>query len=968
MLPIAAPSRVGPASRRVAAWRCVLGPVLGALLGAVLCLASASALAQTTFLPEMPAAPSRPLPTDPALSQGALGNGVRYILRRHRAPEGHVFIRVRVAAGVAFDDPAAPGLATLTAHAAMGHAISSDLGRALANLADLVPAASRPEPVRLGPDFTEFTVAMPVADDDALISAFTVLRAVLSPEAVLPASIDAARPGLIDLSRRGCPLKQRIQAALMPQIAPGWAPGEHTPCVSEAALCDLDPGAVGAFHRRWYSSQNITVIVVGDASPAAMARALDRTFGSLAPKPRPTPPDLTLRALPGPRAAVVTDREIDDAVAEIVVLDARDQTVRDESALRDRLIDEAAAAAIRARLALVVASRPGRLKTADAWIGPIHGLVGATFLTVTGPPGDAGALASEVLSIAARLRASDLSEPEAAAAAAEVIAAADQDAQAEATSGSFAMLERTSAMLSKRRPLLAAMQRAELARTLLDGLTAAELTDRVAQRLDPRRASLALLVPDAAGAPSVDEVSRMLDSVTAPPAPMPAATSDDVVLPADPPPGRVVSIALHPASGVTTADLSSRVRVHQRSMAGRAGEVSIVVSIAGGSGEEPPDQHGVAAAAAALWESPAARSRPGRELRRALAGHHITLESSLLPDRLEVRLTTSADDLEPALQLLHLLLSEPVLETAAFDRWRSVAVRQADVSRQSPSRAADRTLATLLFPGNDPRQGRPSRAQIEALTPSSAQRWLDDRVMRAPIEVAIVGDADRAVVLDLAARYLGSIPPRPPLTPGEGICAPALPARSADVSMTIHAGPADAPGLALVAIPSLPTDAPGIAAARDIAARILTRRLGDERFTGLLTVEARRVGDEALSGPGLVYVAALADADALDAAINAVDHTLDDLAANPPAADELVIAQSQAQDDVRARAATPMRWAQHLAGLSVRGGAIDDLIRAPDRLAGVTSAAVAASLLDSQTGKPLPRLRVRVLPTSDGPR
>lgn len=938
------------------------------LLWAIAALAAGSivrapAVAQNTFLPELgDRPPSPPLPVDPALSQGSLPNGVRYIIRRHATPDDQVVLRLRIGAGAVQEEDNQIGASLVLARVLQSLLDRSPLGKAIDSLVEALPVESRPDRVRVASDTTEFTVALPIADEDAVFGTLSALAAHLDTRAVTDEALEAARPALLEEARRGCPLKARILGAVLPQLAPGWRPAERTTCLDEARLCDLTGPTIADFHRRWYSAGNVTVIAVGDMPPAALARLIAQTFGHLPQKQRPTQPDLALRTLSGPRAAVVSDPAPVEAVAELVLLEPGDQSVRDESSLRDALIDEAAARAVDRRLRDLMDAGDARFKSAGAWIGPIRGQLRATFLTTTGPAEEWRTLVVQALDAAARIRATDFTDHEAAAAAGDVIAAADQDAARESAMTSQAIVERIAAMLTKRQPLLASLQRAELARRLLEDLATQELTERVARRLDPRRMSLALVLPTSVAAPTADEAALLLDAVPAPPAPTPSTLGPETLLPTDPPPGRVERIEIHPSSQVTTADLSSAVRVHHRSTASRPGEVVVVLSIAGGSGEESPAERGLASAAASLWDAPAARSRSGISIRRATAELPISIEASMLPDRLEVRLSTTADALETAMQLLHLLLSEPLIEPPAFDRWKFAALRDAQARARSASRAADQALASLLFPGDDPRRGGLDAHVITSLTPDAAQKWLDERVSRAPVEAAIVGEVTREQALDLAARYLGSIPPRLALTPGQGLCAPAMHAPVASPEPRLVTADAGGPALVLIAVPGPPSDDAARAAARDVAARVVAQRLTASRSPGVLNFEVRRVGDEALSGPGIVYAAALVDAARVNEAQRAIDAAMDSLVSAPPTGDEMAIVRAQAEDDARSRAASPLRWAQHLAGLSVTGASIDDLSQGARRVAEVTAAEASRALLDTATGAALPRLRVRVEP------
>src|SRR5712692_11404805 len=86
---------------------------------AVLILVMTSALQLLPLVPVWAASPAdEKLPTDPALVTGTLPNGLAYIIRQHKNPEGRVGIWLHVSSGSFNETEAQRGLAHYLEHMA----------------------------------------------------------------------------------------------------------------------------------------------------------------------------------------------------------------------------------------------------------------------------------------------------------------------------------------------------------------------------------------------------------------------------------------------------------------------------------------------------------------------------------------------------------------------------------------------------------------------------------------------------------------------------------------------------------------------------------------------------------------------------------------------------------------------------------------------------------------------------------
>src|SRR5262249_52274689 len=81
-------------------------------------------------------------------------------------------------------------------------------------------------------------------------------------------------------------------------------------------------------------------------------------------------------------------------------------------------------------------------------------------------------------------------------------------------------------------------------------------------------------------------------------------------------------------------------------------------------------------------------------------------------------------------------------------------------SLKNPMMLGMRLAGSAPYPDEEPRTTPLTVDQIDRLTLESAQAWLDKLIRNSPIEMVIVGDIPRDRALELASRYIGSLPSR----------------------------------------------------------------------------------------------------------------------------------------------------------------------------------------------------------------
>jgi zinc protease len=330
-----------------------------------------------------------------------------------------------------------------------------------------------------------------------------------------------------------------------------------------------------------------------------------------------------------------------------------------------------------------------------------------------------------------------------------------------------------------------------------------------------------------------------------------------------------------------------------------------------------------------------------------------------------VTLTVSGDPaaLETGLQLAYLLLTDPVVEPGAFAQWREGKLREIAERAREPRGALEEVQADAFYPAGEARLRPVTAAQVGALTREATQAWLRGLIARAPVEVAVVGDIDRARALALVARYLGALPSRPrvgdkTLRDLRSVPRPVGPLRveRAVPTRTDQAQVLD--GFFAADVQQVRDSRLLILATRVLSTR-MNRALREERQL-VYSIGARLQMGEAFPGFGIFAAQAPTDPAKAGALAEAVAEMFAAFAADGPSADELTVARGQLLKFLDEALRGPEFWSMRLATLEYRGLSLDDLARITADYQRFTAEEVRQAF--ARYARPEARFRIVVLP------
>jgi zinc protease len=900
------------------------------------------------LMPLLPAGASsladEALPTDPALVTGALPNGLRYIIRPHKNPEGRVSIWLHVATGSLNETDSTRGLAHYLEHLAFNGSTNFPPGSVMPFFQSLGLTFGRDQNAFTSFEQTAYQLALPSNGRDVIQKGLLFMSDVAMRLSLHPTEIESERQIILEEKRARSSPMQRVHDQVYERLAPESTFGRRLPIGVDETLKTMGHNDVVDYYSRWYVPSNMTLIVVGDADPAMVVDLVRQEFAAGATVPRPTPRDVGVKPTAASRAIVASDPELTRAEVSIVRVEPPRPPITTVAALRREVVDRIGTWAFNRRVnADIAAGRVSFLAagaSAQDWAGALR----MWSVEAEGRPGTWRVMLTELGTALQRARLHGFSEREVQDARAALTADAEEATQREATRPAREVLRQLNGDISRKGATMSAAQTLALLQRLLPGITAREVSDTFASGFDPRQSLFMAELPSGDDVPSeADLLAFGRTAVAVTPDKIADVGRPTALLASLPRGGAVVESATHAGSAVTSMWLDNGVRVHYRRMDQRKNEASIAITLAGGPIEETPADRGLTEAAQRAWERPATSTLSSTDIRDLMTGAKVRVRSNMSGDTTTLTVSGDPAELEKGLQLAYLLLTDPVIEPASLEQWKDAEAQRVIERKSQPMGALMETSAAAIYPRGETRPRALTVEQIRAITGPAAQAWLRRLIKEAPIEVAVVGDIDKDSATTLVTRYLGALPARPrigdkTLANLRTIARPRGPLQAAD---TVDARTPQ--GAVLAGF--FGADLRDLRDTRLLfmAARILSTRMTKTiREDKQLVYSIGAISEPAVIYPGFGLFAAIAPTDPAKAPAlaAAVEEMYTAFGKDGPTADELDVAKKQMTNLLGEMMKTPDFWLGRLSTLDYRGTSLDDLLDAPAQYQQFTTAQV----------------------------
>ena len=708
---------------------------------------------------------------DGAIVEGTLDNGLRYVVRSNDNPGGRVSMRLAVDAGSVDEAADQDGVAHFLEHMLFNGTEEFPENELVATLRSFGASFGADVNAYTSYDETVYELTMPTQDPAVVETGLRILEQWLSAATLDPAQVEAERGVVLDEWRGSATSSSgRIYDEFETLLLDGSPYEGRDPIGTDTAISAMTREPLAAFYDTWYRPDNASVVVVGDIDVDDIVEQITTEFAPItADGATPDRPAVRAVAPTAVAASILADPDIAEGFAAIdlpLVEPGPDDPLSVEARTQRQILDTLAFDIIETRLGN--AALRGDAPFDDAYVdsSAIVRWLDSPEIVVSGDGADLEASTQWVLDELERVRRYGFSEAEVARAAASF--QADTDAEYAGRDSrqdtDFADQYVDHQLLGTAVP--SADDEYDLLTAIIDRATPETVAYGLVERLDTAAAQMLIGVPtgEAADVPDesvfVAQVAAVRDRDIDPPA-------DDVAIEGSlmeaPEPVEASSVELfdedaddgYVAPVLVTFDNGVRVSLNSTPIV--EGEIAFEARSPGGLAVLADVDVPAADAASAVVGDSGVATYDAVSLDAFLSDKSVDFSLSIDPFTEGFSGSSSTDDIETLFQLINLTMTAPRVDPLAVDQYLDDELPYATDPSIDPGYAEYVALLDARY--DDPRYLLPTVDSLSTVEADDIERVVRDRFGDASDwDFAFSGDLDVDDMVDLAERYLGTLP------------------------------------------------------------------------------------------------------------------------------------------------------------------------------------------------------------------
>ena len=749
-------------------------PAIAAAIGAVLTillLACASA-PRADFGGLGRASDTVPL-TNRAIT-GTLPNGLQYFILENRRPENRALLSLVVNAGSVVERDDERGFAHFVEHMAFRGTARFPETELLEYLRSLG--------MRFGPDvnafvsFNEtvyhFDVPVEVVDGVRRIpeKALALLDDWSHAVSFKPEAVDLERLVILEEYRGRLGAMERARRIMWPILFAGSAYADRHPIGVWEIIENATAEQLRAFYQRWYRSDNMALIFVGDFDGPALQASLASHF--TIPKAA-EPVNRPVFSLPPPRSGnfhveFISDPELTSVEFSIYYKQRPGAPRGTIGHFRETVIDHLIHTMLSMRFQEDLA-RP-EAAAVSSWGSVWRWSRNARFYGMGTQPrtGQAEAAFKELLLAKESMRRHGFTEDELSRAKIRLLSSMEQQLAERDNQNSRQFLRGFTNHFLLGQAMADIEWELEAVRQLLPGISTREITAAVRSYFAPNDITVFVLTPEAElpYIPSADRIRAMFrEASRARVEPRVFATLTGELLEAPPLPGTIISESVDSETGAHILHLSNGANVILKETQNRNNEIILYAGAIGGTANAGAAGEN-ASVSARLASEMLAISGLGpfsrTELMNILTGRQVSLSFWASDFQRGFQGSSTTQDIRTLFEMLYLNFTNPRLDenaiSAMIAQHRTLLARQEDDPQRAFRREITRTITNNHF------HFRPLElADMDRVSIELARAFITDSLNPGDFTFTFIGNIDINEMRELAAAYIASIPNSRPI-------------------------------------------------------------------------------------------------------------------------------------------------------------------------------------------------------------
>ena len=705
------------------------------------------------------------LEPDPSIHYGRLSNGVRYVLMPNQTPRDRVSMHLFVHIGSLAETRSERGVAHFLEHMLFDGSTHFPPGEMVKYFQRIGMQFGPDANAHTGLSQTVYDIILPKGDADSLAEGLVVMQDYAQGALLLPDQVEKERKIVLAEKRSRDSASYRTFEETLSFEVDKTLPARRLPIGKEETINSFTPEMLRGFYDAWYRPERFFLVLAGEFDVKTAEQLIQDRFGKLTPHAKPrTFPDFEPFSHSGDKAFYHFERESGATTVSIERVEYHNQPTDSIEERRIWLLRKLADDILQKRLDVIVQSANGDLTSADTSSGYYlrqvrYGQISAETKPEKWRPA--------LFTIEQELRkAIDYGfTPSELVRAKKVIQASLQnDVNEENTRESKDLAQMIMADLGQWHVTQSPMQRQRLLSPILDAIALEQVNDTFVHDWSvPHRLILVTgnAVVDAdqkiaqAQILSAYHDSRRMEVHP----PVDKVSAQFPYLPVPTPSGTISKKDQYSDLDIQYVEFANGLHLIFKKTPFKENEVLASLSFGRGESSEPSD----APALAELTQAMANESGFGRmdriALENALSGRLASVSLHVQEDCFDIRGKSATAELELLFQLFQACIQDPGYRSEALQVVRK-QMEQEYGSLKNRVEGVMRLQAGRFLAGGDSRFGWPTPQQMQQVTIERIKMWLGASLSQAPLELAVVGDFEPDKLIDLTARYLGSLPAR----------------------------------------------------------------------------------------------------------------------------------------------------------------------------------------------------------------
>ena len=707
------------------------------------------------------------LPVDPNVRIGKLENGLTYYIRHNDKPAQRAEFYLATNVGAFQEEDDQDGLAHFLEHMCFNGTKNFPDKKLLEYLQGIGAEFGRNINASTGFEQTQYMLNnIPIIREGIIDSCLLVLHDYAHYVTCDPKEIDAERGVILEERRSRRDANWRIFERLLPFYFGDTQMARRTLIGGEEQLKTFKYESLTNFYRKWYHPDIQAVIVVGDFDVEMMEQKIKNTFSSIpAPEVPTVKPIIPIPGNEKPTVAVVTDPEATSSSIQLIWKSEAmpKEYASTDIALMTDIIKMIITDAFAERMEAITASSTAPFLNGSMGISPLVEGTDAAMFEVTFKDGEYKKALEAFYTEIERIKRYGITEGELERAKTDLISSAERGVEAAPTRKSPALVYPILNHFFHNSYMLEPEMELQLVQAICAQLPAAVFQQITQQLITEENMLIAYTAPEREGLvhPTEAELLAVIEQAKASEIAAPVEeSSNEPLLDADAIKAGEIKKEKKSVYGATEWTLDNGVKVVYLPTTHKNDEVQVRVVMKGGrslieTSELPSFDDNVWA----LYNQNRGLSKfSGVQLKKMLTGKNVHCTLNIEKTRHGINLVSTPKDLETAMQLLYLNITEPRFDNEEY----LIGINQIKAIlpnlEKMPQLKLQKLIMETLYGGHD-RMLTISSEVVEKANISDfekASRRLFGNVAGATVYV--VGNVDAETLKPLVTKYIASLP------------------------------------------------------------------------------------------------------------------------------------------------------------------------------------------------------------------